>query len=79
VFINLPFASIIYNLARDNSPRQFVIFREIPVGIARVIVYLTAVALASNLKHLFWFAILAYGIFAFIPRFQLKRAPAGSS
>ena len=71
VMIDIPFDSIIYNLARTNDPRHFIIFREIPIGIARFAVYIIAVLVATDLKHLFWFAIAAYTIFAFIPRFDL--------
>jgi MFS family permease len=70
MLVNLPFTAIIYNLARANNPRDFIIFREISVGVGRVCVYVPAVLLAANLQHLFWLAIVAYGIVAVIPRFK---------
>jgi MFS family permease len=72
--VNLPFTAIIYNLARANNPRGFIVFRKVPNGIARLCVYIPAVLLASNLTNLFWLAILAYAVFAVIPRFSLGGA-----
>ncbi len=74
VIQTIPFNGIIYNLARDNNPREFILFREVPITIARVIVYGTGLICATHIQSLFWLAIIAYAVFAVMPRFKVPQA-----
>jgi MFS family permease len=66
--ITVPFSAIIYGLARDDNTREFVMFREYPVGLARILVYSCGVILAPNIIGLFWLAVVAYALFTIMPR-----------
>jgi MFS family permease len=68
--ITVPFSTIIYGLARDDNTREFVMFREYPVGIARILVYSLGILLAANITQMFWLAVFAYGAFLLLPRFK---------
>jgi len=60
VLINVPFNSIIYGMAKKDHIEDFIIFREIPVTLGRLIVYTTAIILASKIKFTFILAGLSY-------------------
>lgn len=66
MLIAIPFNSLIYNLARDNNPREFIMFREVPVFLARGLVYSLGAFVALNFHQLFWLGIIAYGAFIFL-------------
>lgn len=74
VIQTIPFNGIIYNLARDNNPREFILFREVPITIARTLVYGTGLIVATHVQLLFWLAIAAYAVFAVMPRFKITEA-----
>jgi MFS family permease len=73
VFVDIPFAALVYNLARHNNATEFILFREVPVMLARVFVYTCAILAASHIQWLFVLAIAAYGIMALIPRLSSRR------
>jgi MFS family permease len=68
--ITVPFSTIIYSLAREDNTREFIMFREYPVGLARIVVYGAGVILATGITSLFWLALFAYAAFALMPRFS---------
>ena len=74
VLVVVPFNTVIYHLAGDNNTREFILFREIPVFIARAIVYTTGLYIAMDISRLFWLAIATYALFACLP--GIKRIAA---
>jgi MFS family permease len=72
--VQIPVQALLYNLARTNNPREFVIFREMAVSLARITFYATAMLVATNLKNLFVVAIVAYTVVALSPKFNSKRS-----
>jgi MFS family permease len=76
MLIAIPFNALIYNLARDNNPREFIMFREVPVFLARGLVYSLGAFIAINFHQLFWLGIVAYGAFVFLklPKAGLQKA-----
>lgn len=66
VLISIPFYSTMYKLAKGEKTDEFIVFREIPVFVGRIFVYLLAlvfidrldlsfiVAALSNIYFLFW-------------------------
>lgn len=72
LLVRLPFNALIYDLARESNTREFILFREIPVVIARIIVYGAGVLFAiQDVRHLFWLAIVGYAFFLLTPRLNL--------
>jgi len=67
VLIIVPFSTIIYGLASQNKAREFIIFREVPVFLARAIVYTIGFVIATYIHNLFWIPIVAYALFAVMP------------
>lgn len=54
VLLLIPFNAITYNYAqKQDSPAEFIIFREVPVTIARVFVYSCGLFLVTSLNYLF--------------------------
>lgn len=76
--IRVPFNTIIFGLARDDNTREFIMFREYPVALARILVYSTGLIVASNITHLFWLAVVAYAAFIVMPRLNQKGTLLGS-
>jgi MFS family permease len=74
VLVQIPVQALLYNLARNNNPREFVLFREIAVSLARVTFYAVAMLVATNLQNLFVIAIVAYIVVAVMPKFNSKRS-----
>ncbi|MFH1662056.1 MAG: MFS transporter [Candidatus Falkowbacteria bacterium] len=65
VVFSIPYYSIFYQIAQKEKAPIFFAFREIPVNIARVIVFSFGIVLATNLKIFFIIAALAYIYFLF--------------
>ncbi len=63
--IFIPFNSIIYTLARENNIREFIVFREIPVTLARLSVYSLAILFVLNIKLSFLVAATSTLIYFF--------------
>ncbi|MBR9677448.1 MFS transporter [Candidatus Woesearchaeota archaeon] len=61
----IPFTAINYAIARENNIDEFIIFREIPVAIGRVLVLLLALFFASNIKIAFFLASIAHIFYLF--------------
>jgi hypothetical protein len=51
--ILVQFHTRIYQLAKENNPGEFFVFREIPVAFARLFVFSVAIVAATSLKVLF--------------------------
>lgn len=50
----IPFNAVVYTYAKQNdAPAEFIVFREIPVTLARVFVYGVGIALVGELNYLF--------------------------
>ena len=45
--IEVPFTSFVYTSAKERNPTEFIVYREFPVTLARVVVYSTAILVAS--------------------------------
>jgi hypothetical protein len=45
--ILVPFSSYIYGTAKRNTPAEFLVYREIPVTLARIVTYSIAIVVAS--------------------------------
>lgn len=60
VMITVPFTSIIYRNAKDSHVEDFVIFREIPVAIGRVLLYCFALLVVAQIKWTFLVAAGSY-------------------
>lgn len=65
VILSVPYYSIFYQIAQKEKAAVFFAFREIPVAIARIIVFSLAIIFATNLKMLFLIAGLVYLYFIF--------------
>ncbi|MCX6796701.1 MAG: MFS transporter [Candidatus Falkowbacteria bacterium] len=64
----IPFTALIYNTAKENNKNkveEFIVFREIPVAIGRIIIFSLALLFVSNIKLLFPIAGLSYLYFLF--------------
>jgi MFS family permease len=64
----IPFTALIYNTAKENNKNkveEFIVFREIPVAIGRIIIFSLALLFVYNIKLLFPVASLAYLYFLF--------------
>ncbi|MEI7498538.1 MAG: MFS transporter [Candidatus Falkowbacteria bacterium] len=58
--ISVPFNSIFYINAKKSDVEDFVIFREIPISLGRVVLYSTGLLLVSQVKITFLFSMAAY-------------------
>lgn len=77
LLVRLPFNALIYDLARESNTREFILFREIPVVLSRIIVYGGGLLIAVHeVRHLFWMAIIGYGFFLLAPRLKLVQTTA---
>lgn len=65
VVLSVPYYSIFYQIAQKEKAAVFFAFREIPVAIARIIVFSLGILFVTNLKILFLVAGLVYVIFLF--------------
>ncbi len=73
LLIRVPFTAVIYNFAREDNTREFILFREYPVLCARILVYAIGALIAVGpLKNIFWLALLAYAFFLFAPQLRLS-------
>jgi MFS family permease len=65
VVLSVPYYSIFYQIAQKEKAAVFFAFREIPVAIARIIVFTMGILFVANLKILFLLAGLVYLFFIF--------------
>ena len=61
----VPFSSIFYINAKNNHIEDFVIFRELPISLGRILLYVTALFLLTNIKLTFLFSSLPFLFFLF--------------
>jgi MFS family permease len=66
VLISIPFSSMIYRNAKDSHVEDFVIFREVPISLGRMLLYLLALLIVSNIKLSFLLAAASYLALIFI-------------
>lgn len=66
VLISVPFSSMIYRNAKDSHVEDFIIFRELPISLGRIALYLLALLIASSIKWSFVAAAVAYLALIFI-------------
>jgi len=62
----IPFHSRIYSLAKRNTTDEFLVFREVPVAIGRIIFLSLALLMVNNLAFLFPIVGIAYLYFLFL-------------
>ncbi|MCK5416606.1 MFS transporter [Candidatus Parcubacteria bacterium] len=62
----VPYSAIFYRISHKENSDNFFVWREIPIGIGRILILLIALVLVSNLKLLFPIAGLAYIYFLFL-------------
>ncbi|MCK5061572.1 MFS transporter [Candidatus Parcubacteria bacterium] len=60
VIFKIPYYSKLFSIPRKSKVDEFFIFREVPVNIARIIVFLLAIIFVNNLQFLFPIAGLVY-------------------
>lgn len=60
VVFSVPYYSIFYEIGKEEKPAVFFAFREIPVWLARVIVFILALIFVDNLEILFLVASSTY-------------------
>ncbi len=65
ILVNVPFTSIIFSLAKRDNVDEFIIFREIPVMLGRVIIFSLCLIL-SNLQDSFLLVIGLYFLFVIL-------------
>jgi MFS family permease len=65
ILIMVPFNTIIYSTARKDKFDDFIIFREIPVALARISIYSLCLLAISNIKLTFLIASFSYIYFFF--------------
>ena len=58
--ISIPFKSIFYINAKNNHVEDFVIFREIPIAIGRVLLFSFGLLFVTKVKLIFLFSLLPY-------------------
>lgn len=63
ILLTLPFTTIIYNLAKGNNVEEFIVFREIPVTIGRIVIYSFGFLLANEISYLFPILALSSMVF----------------
>ena len=66
VIFKVPYYSKLFSIPRKTKVDEFFIFREIPVNIARIIVFVLAILFVNNLEFLFPVAGIAYLYFLFL-------------
>ncbi|MCK5212135.1 hypothetical protein KAJ89_05525, partial [Candidatus Parcubacteria bacterium] len=62
----IPFHSLIYSAAKRNTTDEFLVFREVPVAIGRIIFLSLALLLVNNLAFLFPIVGIVYLYFLFL-------------
>jgi len=62
----IPFHSLIYSVSKKNTIDEFLVFREMPVAVGRVIFFSLALIFIGNLKILFLIVGIAYLYFLFL-------------
>lgn len=65
ILINIPFSSIIYKNAQDNHVEDFVIFREIPLSLGRILLYSFGLLVITKIKLTFLVAAGSYLLMLF--------------
>ncbi len=59
----VPYNTLMYDYATENTPAEFIIFREVPVTIARILVYGFGILFASSLSYLFLLPVFGSALF----------------
>lgn len=62
----IPFHSLIYSVAKRNTTDEFFVFREVPIAIGRVLLFVGALFFVDNLQAIFPVACFAYIYFIFM-------------
>jgi len=62
----IPFQAMVYSASKRNTVDEFIVFREIPIAVGRIIFFSLAIILVSNLKLLFPIIGLAYLYFIIV-------------
>jgi MFS family permease len=65
VLISVPFTSMIYQNAKQSHVEDFVIFREIPVALGRILLYSLGLLVITKIKLTFLMAASAYLLMLF--------------
>lgn len=65
VMITVPFTAIIYRKAKDSHVEDFIIFREIPVALGRILLYVFCLLAVAHLKWSFLLAAGSYFLMLF--------------
>ncbi|NTU99398.1 MFS transporter, partial [Candidatus Falkowbacteria bacterium] len=66
VLISIPFQSMIYRNAQESHVEDFIIFREIPISLGRLVLYGLALLLFIDIKLSFLAAAFTYLLIIFI-------------
>ena len=63
VLLWIPFYSIVYGIAKGDKTDEFIIFREIPLALGRILLFSSAIVLSGKLEYSFLVIILSLIIF----------------
>jgi len=59
VLILIPINSIVYGIAKQEGPAEFIFYREWLVALGRIMLYIFALLVLANLRYIFVFAAVA--------------------
>jgi len=59
----IPFSSIIYSNAKKENPMEFLLFRELSIGLSRIFVYMVAMMLVGRILYSFIIPATSLGLF----------------
>jgi hypothetical protein len=71
-YIEVPYQSLTYNLAKADKKEEFIVFREIPLLIGRGLMYLLAIIFATKLQVLFLISSIVFLLFLLIKNKMTK-------
>lgn len=52
-FITVPFTAYVYGSAKRTNITEFIVYRELPITLARIVIYSIAILIATNITNLF--------------------------
>lgn len=58
ILILIPLNTMVYRFAKEEKPEEFIIFRELPISIGRIVVYGLAVFMTANIRYSFALILL---------------------
>jgi hypothetical protein len=66
ILISIPFDTIGYNVAKSENIDEFIVFREIPIALGRLLIYSLALAITLKINYSFLMAAIAHIYYLFL-------------